>query len=197
MGETLKAIAEFLRLSKRNAFALFAAGTTLWVLLRLDVVKNDALQIGVAYLACFGLWIFLSYTIEARIRVARSARRQLEATEQRARAAEVASAEAEQQAAADKTLALNNMRHLGEHESNAMIWIHNRGAKRIRASQHFSEIAGLVRLKILIVEDPDLPFNDRMFTVPDHVRAFLAELFGKPKPKEASDKPPWEGRGRF
>jgi len=61
MGSTLgwstvlQAIAQFLRLNARTAFALFAAGVFLWGLRRLEIVSRDPVELGVGYLAGFGL----------------------------------------------------------------------------------------------------------------------------------------------
>jgi hypothetical protein len=193
VGETVRAIAEFLQLNKRNALALFGAGVSLWFLLRLEIVKNDTAQIAIAYLACFGLFIFVSRVVETRVRAAKLVKRHREVALERTRAAQAAAVELERQAATDRAAALDNLQHLDGAESAALLWIHNKGMERVRANQREREIAAIVRLKILLVEDQDMPFTDRIFVVPNYVRNFLAERIGKPQPKKASDKPPWEG----
>src|SRR5215207_5039516 len=49
VGEIFKGIAEFLRLNSRTAFALFAAGVSLWALVRFGIVTRDLAELGIAY----------------------------------------------------------------------------------------------------------------------------------------------------
>ena len=189
MGEIAKAIAEFVKLNERTAFALFAAGVAVLLLIHLAIVGREPTEITIAYLGAFGLFIWIGYGVQKGWRFARRARQKQKR----------ASAAIEQQnldEARDRERALDNLGHLESDEFNVIAYLHHKGLSRVRASQHYGEFANLVTMRILEVEDRGQPYHDRFFFVPDHVRAFLEERLGQPDPTKYKKGPPWEGKDR-
>jgi hypothetical protein len=203
MGGILHAVAEFLKLNPRTAFALFAAGVGLWMLLHWGVVTHDVTELSVAYLASFGFFVWLYFRFESltaaipRWRQRRVAKREADAREAAAKAqAEAARAEALQRAEMARKTAVANLAHLSSAEIETVKWMHHKQRFRIRASQNWFEISNLVNLSVLLVENQDQPLSDRFFVMPQHIRDALQALFGPPREEVVARVPPWTTRSR-
>jgi hypothetical protein len=86
--------------------------------------------------------------------------------------------------------------HLNGPELETIGWMHHRQQFRIRASQSWVEIANLVRLNVLLIENGDQPLHDRFFVMPQHIREALQALFGPPREAAVANTPPWTTRSR-
>lgn len=169
MDAVLHAIAEFLKLNARTGFALFAAGVSMWLLRRYDVVaKDDAVALGIAYVACFGLFVWLIYLAE---KIGGFLVGSL-ANHARARAASA------------------NLRLLQPSEHEALAWIHHKRLSRIRADQRNATIHALERMGLLQVADYAQGHHDRVFIVPDFVLHSMMLQLGKPEPDSVGHAPP-------
>src|SRR5689334_17212187 len=149
MGEIAKAIAEFLRLNTRTAFALFAAGVSIWVLLYYGIISRDPADLALGYLASFGLFVWLGYTVQKAIRwnKLRLAKKAAAANKQTEEIRNDAKAEATRKAT------IENLRHLEDAEAETVFWMYHRTQYRVRASNNWYEFANLVNLNVLLVED--------------------------------------------
>jgi len=139
MGETLQAIAQFLKLNPRTVFALFAAGIGLWILLDRHVVEHQPLDLAVAYITCFGLFVLLGFIAEKAITAAAALWKRHTAN------------------AAVRRTAVSNIGLLDPEEIEALLCIYNSGLTRVRASHNFPAIEGLSRLNILQCESYSAP----------------------------------------
>lgn len=112
LGETLHGIAEYLKRA-RMAFALFAAGVSLLLLLHFEVIRSDhATEVAIAYASCFGLFVWLGFLVQKAIRWRKMTRRQRALAEEKTRADAAAAVEAERTAAAARARAVDNLRHM-------------------------------------------------------------------------------------
>jgi hypothetical protein len=174
MDGTLQAFLQFLRENGRAGFALFAAGVSTWVLVRYGLIKDDAIQIPLAYLACFGLFIGLGY-VGAKT----------------AQSLVVRPIKALQSSAGAQRTALLNLNMISREEFNALMWCYHKGISRIRADQNNPTIERLEEMQIIRVDDHTQPWRDRFFIVPPYVTEALAKRLGNRNPDSVSDEPPW------
>jgi len=195
-ASTLHAIGEFLRLNARNAFALFAAGVALWLVVHYGIINHDPVEMAFGYVAAFGLFVGLCFVGEwivgaiKRLRSQRAARAATQASLAQAEAKLAADAEAR------RKRSLENLPYLDKEEAETIVWMHHRQRFRIRASQHWPVINSLVRFGILCVDGDGDPWSDRFFIMPDHIREALKDRLGEPTKTKVADKPPWETMSR-
>src|ERR1051325_4442087 len=147
MEGILHAVAAFLKVDQRTAFALFAAGAAPWILVHEGVVTHDAVELSVAYLTAFGFFVWIQFMLAGAARRLRARRRRRRASDRaKTRAAAVQAREAayrlqaekEVQRKRDRTIA--NLGHLAQPESETVWWMHHRQQFRIRANQRWREI---------------------------------------------------------
>jgi Arc/MetJ-type ribon-helix-helix transcriptional regulator len=203
MEGVLHAVAEFLKLNQRTAFALFAAGVALWLLLHLNIITRDPVELGIAYLAAFGFFIWFHF---ATAGVASALRLWLGRRAAKAAAAKQAAAAAHQaeldrlaaveDMASAQSRTIANIGHLKPEEFETVAWMHHQQRFRIRANQRWAEIDQLTRLGILEIENREQLATDRFFSMPDHVKVALRALLGEPRKELVNTAPPWETRSR-
>jgi len=173
MDGTLQAFLQFLKENGRAGFALFAAGVSTWVLIRYELIKADLIQLPLAYLACFGLFIWLGYWGE---KISESVRRSLNAI---------------RGDAAAHHNSLRNLNMISREEFRALSWCYHKGLSRIRADQSNPTIATLEQMQIIRVDGKHLPWHDRFFVIPAHVIEALGKSLGDRDPDSVGDEPPW------
>jgi len=191
MGETAKAIAEFLRINKRTAFALFAAGCTLLILVKSKAIDSDPTWILLAYVSSFGFFVWAGFMVQIVMRNMQLRRRRIEQQQKQKELAGAQAAASAKSMENDKRTAIDNLKHLELPEKKALYWVHHKGLRCVRASQNWDEFQNLVNMKILVVEDVNLPRHDRFFLVPDYIAEALEDRLGPSDPKEAKSEPPW------
>jgi hypothetical protein len=203
MDGIIHTVAEFLKLNRRTAFALFAAGTTLWPLVRWNIITHDAIELSLGYLTAFGFFVWLHFTTESlTAMVGRWLRRRegKRTAEARAAAAKVQAeadrVEAIERAEATRRTAVASLGHLNGPELETVGWMHHRQQFRIRANQSWVEIGTLVQLNVLLIENRDQLLHDRFFVMPQHIRDALQALFGPPREAAVANTPPWTTRSR-
>jgi hypothetical protein len=126
-----------------------------------------------AYLACFGLFIWLGHVGE---KIGQSVKR---------------SARAVRMDIDGHRDASRNLNMISREESRALSWCYHKGLSRIRADQNDPTIESLERMQIIRVDGEHLPWHDRFFVIPPHVMEALGKRLGDRDPDSVGDTPPW------
>jgi hypothetical protein len=113
------------------------------------------------------------------------------AAEKRAKELAMAFALEQEETAQAEQRAIQNLAHMEPWEQKALVWIYHQDGHRGRASIHFTEIAGLSRMGLLIPEDTNQLATDRIWVIPEHVAKVIERLIGPPDHKKAKERSPW------
>jgi hypothetical protein len=187
MGEILTAITGFLGMNARTAFALFAAAVTTWLLLRYGVISNNGPELAVAYVGVLSFFVLLGTGIKGmRDRISARAKQRRDALQKKDELDAKKAAISQQQARIISQIPL-----LKEREQAVLSWMYHRNLRRIRANHGLAQIGKLVSMRLLMVENGVMPFDDRIFIMPKFVDEALAQFFGERNENSAPRNQPW------